>query len=272
MKKLFFIFYLRLFGHKFFYRFNKALAITGLKGMGILNFESFGVSGEYHFLKTLSDKIKPKVIFDVGANAGAYSRMCSRLFPGAVIHAFEPHPLNFLKLQESPGSDNIKTHNIGFSNQPGQFELYDYADKDGSSHASMYEESLTRLSGMKSIRHMAQMSTIDNFMERHKIDLIDFLKIDTEGHEMNVLRGASDAIAHDKILVIQFEFGRPHLASRTFFRDIFDLLESKYDLYRLLPTSLLPVREYHYLFNEIFTFQNYVAILKSVLIDRLKVH
>jgi len=106
MKKLFFIFYLRIFAHNFFYRINKALAITGLKGMGILNFESFRVSGEGYFLKILSKRINLKVIFDVGANAGAYTRMCNGWFPGAAIHAFEPHPLNFLKLQDNPGSAN----------------------------------------------------------------------------------------------------------------------------------------------------------------------
>jgi hypothetical protein len=107
------------------------------------------------------------------------------------------------------------------------------------------------------------VTTLDDFVMHESIDKIDFMKIDTEGHECNVLKGALASIRQGRITIIQFEFGRPHLASRTYFQDIYELLKDQYDLYRLLPKSLLPVRSYHYLFNEIFAFQNYVAVLKS---------
>lgn len=85
------------------------------------------------------------------------------------------------------------------------------------------------------------------------------LKIDTEGHELNVLKGARLTIAKGMVDVIQIEFNEMNVISRTFFKDIIDILPG-YDFYRLLPDGLLPLGAYKILDFEIFAFQNIVAL------------
>jgi len=101
--------------------------------------------------------------------------------------------------------------------------------------------------------------TTQNILE-HKFDL---LKIDTEGNEYKILRGAQKALSEGRIKAIQFEFSGINVVSRAFFKDFYDLLSPKYILYRLLPNSFLPIKKYdEFLFLELFAYQNFIAIRK----------
>ena len=64
-------------------------------------------------------------------------------------------------------------------------------------------------------------------MDEKKIDDIDFIKIDVEGHELAVLQGAVNMINQNRIKVIQFEFNVANILSRVFLKDFYDLLENE---------------------------------------------
>lgn len=98
-------------------------------------------------------------------------------------------------------------------------------------------------------------------MQREKIRNIDFLKIDVEGDELNVLYGASNMLEMRGIKAIQFEFGGTHIDSRTYFRDFWNLLSPQYDIYRVIQNGLHRICKYTELL-EIFACQNFLAILK----------
>jgi hypothetical protein len=91
----------------------------------------------------------------------------------------------------------------------------------------------------------------------------DLLKIDVEGAELEVLKGAVGAIKAGKIDVIQFEFNEMNVVSRVFFRDFWHVLDG-YSFYRLLPFGLFPIRNYRTFFCELFAFQNIVAVRSGV--------
>jgi hypothetical protein len=88
--------------------------------------------------------------------------------------------------------------------------------------------------------------------------IIDFLKIDTEGHELAVLKGAKNLIAQQKIQLIQFEFNEMNVVSRTYMRDFVELL-SNYQLHRVVPDGYFPLNNCVQDI-EIFGFQNILAI------------
>ena len=90
------------------------------------------------------------------------------------------------------------------------------------------------------------------------LDVVDFLKIDVEGHELAVLRGAERMLGAGSIRLIQFEFNEMNVVSRTFLRD-FRLLLPNYTMYRLLPKGLLPLGEVPVL-TELFAYQNILAV------------
>src|SRR6185436_3522307 len=92
---------------------------------------------------------------------------------------------------------------------------------------------------------------------------VDFLKIDTEGNELKVLKGAQSLLQKNAIRAIQFEFNEMNVVSRVFLRDFYDILAG-YTFYRLLPDGLLPLGRYSAR-NEIFAFQNIFAVNDAVI-------
>jgi hypothetical protein len=104
------------------------------------------------------------------------------------------------------------------------------------------------------------IETLDDIAKREGIEFIDFLKIDTEGHELAALQGASTLLENGRIGCIHFEFNEMNVVSRVFFRDFRKILH-QYKLFRLLPNGMLPVGSGP-LGSEIFAFQNIVALPK----------
>jgi FkbM family methyltransferase len=261
--------YALLFGRPALYLLNKALFHLSLRGMGLFNCTK-KTSGEEHFVRhvlpaLLGDTASP-VCFDVGANIGTYITYLSKVFSNATIYGFEPHPINFHQLKEGlPPSINL--HNVALGSENGMITLYDRADNDGSTHASVYEAVITNWHKQKTTQHQVNIQTLDSFAEKQNINQIDFIKIDTEGHEYDVLAGAENLLKENRISIIQFEFGCLDCFSHHFLNDFRKQLPN-HTLYRILPRHLLrldmaPVEV------ELFGHQNIVAI-KSSLLSRLR--
>ena len=102
------------------------------------------------------------------------------------------------------------------------------------------------------------LNSIDDYCLMNGITTIDFLKIDTEGNELNVLKGAQRMLTSNSINIIQFEFNEMNIISRVFLKDFYTILRG-YEFYRLNTNELLPLGNYKSI-NEIFQFQNIIAI------------
>jgi len=217
-------------------------------------------------VKQVLANIDSPVVFDVGANVGDYALQVRHYLPGAVIHAFEPATLTYQKLvQRLAQTENIKLHNAGFSDCERTVELYSYTveGREASPLSSIDQRLPTQVLDVRvNSSEQAQVLTIDSFCEREVIDHIHFLKLDVEGHELSVLRGATRMLEGGLISIIQFEFGPANIYSRTYFYDFWSLLSSDYDVYRILPSGIVPIQDYgeH---REIFLTTNYLAIRKS---------
>ncbi len=235
------------------------------QNMGILKYKNNFVSGEHFVISNILEKNLKKenpIFFDVGANIGEYSKELRQQFTKATIYAFEPNINTYKLLSANLLAFNIKCFNIGLSSKAAKEKIYTYATEQTSGHASIYQDVLTTLHGAKDILEIEfMMDTIDSYCNTNKIDSIDFLKIDTEGHELEVLKGASEMIKHNKINIIQFEFNEMNIISRVFLKDFYQLLSS-YDIYRLDSNKLIPLGEYNSI-NEIFKFQNLLAVNKT---------
>ena len=104
--------------------------------------------------------------------------------------------------------------------------------------------------------------TLSSFFAANNIYEVKLLKIDVEGHELPVLKGLGSHLSNGSVKAIHFEFNEMNVFSRAFFRDFVQLLSS-YDLYRLLPNDMLPLKNYKPYLLEIFAYQNIVAIYKN---------
>jgi FkbM family methyltransferase len=253
--------YAALFARKSLYKFNKLLYSLSLRGMGVMNFESNKISGESNFINEGLLNVHNGVFFDVGANIGDYSKSLRNAYPQAVIHSFEPHPLTFLRLKENMLNLNINILNVGVGAISNSLKLYDYADEDGSSHASLHKAVIEDIHKAKTTSHEVNIIALDTFVIDNAISRVDLLKIDTEGHELEVLKGFSNFIKNGNVDLIHFEFNEMNVASRVFFKDIWDFLPN-YDFFRMVQDGLIPIKNYSPIFCEIFAYQNIVAKLK----------
>lgn len=134
-----------------------------------------------------------KVIFDVGARIDTDY---IELWPNSQHHLFEPNPEFFASL-----SDKVKDNPSVFANS---FGLGDRNDGIG------YQVNLQSFVDSVNINNpdaqsdcILSVKTLDEYVRKHKIKRIDFLKIDTEGYELRVLRGGAQHLPIVKF--IQYE-------------------------------------------------------------------
>lgn len=253
--------YALVFARRWFRRFNLLLFDLGLRGLGILNYQDQKISGEFAFLRYyLKDKESP-VVFDVGANAGLYSRDVVAINSSATVFAFEPHPGTFERLRSNTEAHgNIHAFNCAAGDRPGLLTLYDRPTECGTPHASIFREVIEDIHKVQSSHYEVKSITLDAFIEEQRVRRVDLLKIDTEGYELNVLKGGVKAIRSGIFRAIQFEFNEMNVVSRVFFKDFIEMLP-QYRLHRMLPGGLQRIDNYRPLQCELFAFQNIVAIL-----------
>lgn len=235
------------------------------ESIGILKYWNEEVSGEAFVINSfLKERFQNKnnlVLFDVGANIGQYALMLHNAFPESSIYAFEPNLHTFKILCQNLNGLNAKAFALGLGSRKYKQKIYTYSNNLVSSHASIYKNVLTDLHRINDVVEIDfEAITVDEFCSTNNIDFIDFIKIDTEGNELEVLVGANYMLSNNKINIIQFEFNEMNVISRVFLKDFYAIL-TNYNIYRLDSSRLIPLFEYESR-NEIFQFQNILAVLK----------
>ena len=228
------------------------------------------LSGEQPFVRSIVAPLfaqsSSKVAFDVGACAGQYTKLLAKhLPPGSHIFSFEPQISAYRQLDDLVTRDDLRCvtpFNFGFSNQARTARLYKH--RDGTALASLYARKLDRFNILMDLHEEIKLETIDDFCLSRNIDLIDLLKLDVEGHEMEVLRGAQRMLSEGRIRIIQWEMGGCDIDSRAFLRDFYYLLHDDYIILRLLANGLHPIVTYKEEY-EVFLTTNWCAISRKLL-------
>jgi len=259
--------YASVFARPVFRHWNTFLVHAGFRGLGILNYRTQTLSGERYLVHSKLPRFlgtdRP-VLFDVGANEGDYSEQFLRVFTNAQIFAFEPHPMTFSRLSKRVGA-RVLVNQVALGAEVGNARLYDRND-NGSSHASLNESVLSRIHSVAEPASVkVEVNTLDAFVDLNGVQQIDFLKIDTEGNELDVLKGATRLLRAGRIRFIQFEFNEMNVTRRIFLDDFRETLPN-HELFRLLPQALMSV-ERAPLIQDVFAFQNFLAVPTSE-IDR----
>jgi FkbM family methyltransferase len=251
-------FYAWVFGWSFLSRVHKVMFHLSGRALGLFNYSSDRISGERHAITLgLADKEAP-VVFDVGANVGDWTAQVLSLRPKARIHAFEPQ--SRLATGIAVAHPRVKVNNMALGEMPGRLQLADYAQHEGSQHASLLRGVIDGIH-QGAVRYTeVPVGTLDDYCAENFIEHIDLLKVDVEGFEVHVFRGAKRLLSEHRIDVIQFEFNEMNIVGRTFLGDFYKSLGETHDLYRLLPHGLLRLKQNSHWYNEQFVYQNIIAL------------
>lgn len=153
------------------------------------------------------------IVFDIGANVGEFSHFLSTIVKDGKIYSFEPQKMVFNILRGSLVKiRNVHLYNLALSNHAGNSTIYIPIIKG---HLSSCEASLdlhfNDYSGYERIKKSEEyiskkikLATLDDFCDTNEINRIDFIKCDTEGHELEVLQGSEKCISKFRpILLIE---------------------------------------------------------------------
>ena len=220
-----------------------------------------GIKNEVnHFLKELKKfNVAKPIILDVGANIGNWSKLVNSQLMSCEIHAFEPSRETFFVLAEFAKSvPNVQIYNFACGDENTSRNLY--YDEVKSGMASLSKRNLKHLNINFEKFESVEIQRLDTFLNNSAIKP-DALKIDVEGHELEVLKGLGEHIY--RLKVIQFEFGGTDIDSRVFFHDFWSFFEDKeFDLYRLSPRGKIRVSSFQET-DEVFSFTTYFAIARG---------
>ena len=179
------------------------------------------------------------VILDVGANFGHYSiTLADALHKDCSVLAFEPFPPNLERLRTNIRmnslEDIIQIHAIGLSDSVGSGYMTTRADNSGAATLAA--------SGGAEGYHVA-LTTLDFFYAHHRIEKLDFMKIDIEGYEEKLLIGGKETIRRFSPLIL-IELDPPKLirAGSSVDRVAAQLNDFGYKLYVARRKRLLPLR------------------------------
>lgn len=219
------------------------------------------LSGEYWFLKNLNPS-GIKVVFDVGANVGNWTKKVLESIPDAQIHAFEPVPNTFELLETNTRHiQRIKRNRLGLSSESGQLSFNYYPNSSYLSSAFKHDL------GKGGEQLEVDVITGDEYCKINEINEIDLLKIDTEGFESKVLMGFKTMFAEQRINLVQFEYGPMAIDSKFLLADFYEFFESRgFEVGKIYP-NWIDFRPYSKEMEN-FVLSNFVAKKANILIKK----
>jgi FkbM family methyltransferase len=182
------------------------------------------------------------VILEAGTYDGTDTKKFKELWGNATIYGFEPNRISYNKTCENiKGMKNVHIFPVALSNYVGWSIFYVSQANDGAS--SLYRDNFKE--AVKSIPHIfygiqedhykdypieVPVTTIDTWGKENQVSHIDYMWLDAEGAELNILKGAGEYLKNVRVISIEVNFKefRVHMAQ---FEDVYDfLIEQGFEL------------------------------------------
>ena len=226
-------------------------------------------NGEQLFLKRMGAR-GLTTVFDVGANVGDWVAEVLQFSKTATVYCYEAIPTTYAELTANVHDARAHLFNKALSNSAGALE---FNASDLSVVSSVYD--VHRFDDTLTVTKVTvPAETGDAECARLGVTHIDLLKVDTEGHDLTVLRGFEDMLARGAIDFIQFEYNMFTLLAREGLFDFYEFLGERYFLCRLLQNGLELMAYERGLDN--FSQSNWICVRKDIvtqdLVRTLNIH
>ena len=207
-------------------------------------------------------KKKDKIVFDVGCFRGTFTENFikneQKLGIKSNFFLFDPNPNVKSYIKRLLQNEKVKYFNFAFdnSNTNKKFYLNTFMEPAGSSLNTLLKDDKKWTSSRKFIMQIlqpfkriggfseinVQTQTLDNFCMDEKIENIDVLKVDTEGNDLNVLKGAKKLLSENKIKVIYTEISSTKINFKEKEKNTIDFLNSyNFDLRKIYKNKTLSI-------------------------------
>ena len=174
------------------------IAVSGFSGFSeFLAVDNFLSGPEYSFLA--HHDFDHGDIIDIGANIGVISVLLAKRFPARTIHAIEPNPHTAASLAlnlKTNNTANVVVHAVAIADTTGRVLF-------NANPVSRGTASIAKRHGKEV--HEVPCLTLDDFVEKHSLAKVAFLKVDVEGYESLVFEGGKHTLGRHIPQIIYFE-------------------------------------------------------------------
>lgn len=202
--------------------------LLGLTGYVFVSKRRFGWD-PWQDISALLEAVLNPVIIDAGAHTGETLTMAKRVFPAASIHCFEPDPDSFRDLSRVAANyRDVHLYQVALGDMSGSFDFFRNVESMTSSLLpTAMVAGKTEVGGLMVTRETIAVSvmTLDEFCAEHHIEHIDLLKIDCQGFDLRVLKGAQRMLREYRVALIQCEaIFDPQYTGQGWFHEILGFL------------------------------------------------
>ena len=259
--------YIFIFGRKNMQSINNVFLSLTLNAKGYKNFGNFVQTGEKKFIQSISKDLT--ICIDIGANVGKYTNLLLSETNSEII-SFEPLKEAYKELQkiEKEYPNRLRVFNYAIGEKNTNLELNFSDEKSEKATFSNDIDKLSFFDHEKNKKVMTDIVTLDSFLSDNSslinMSNIDLIKIDTEGFELEVIKGAKETIKNKLPKYIQLEFNWHQLfKNHSMYK--FSQYLNNYELFQILPfgeklIKVDPTRPE----TNIFHLSNFVYIRKDI--------
>lgn len=170
----------------------------------------------------------PSVIYDIGANIGTWTCLAKSIFPAARVEAFEPltrHSARFHEWTSAwPGDVRLHACALGPDERTATMQVMDVSD--ASSLFALNDEGTREFKVRPTAEISVSVVPLDRLVVRENLPPPDLIKLDVQGYELEVLRGAETALRTTRAVLCEVSF-REFYTGQPLFADVVAFLGAR---------------------------------------------
>lgn len=205
--------------------------------------------------------IDMNVVFDIGANQGQFSKYIQVYLPYSKFFCFEPFPQTFLELKKNLEDSRFTHFQLAFGDFQESLSVLQNNPDSSDTNSLIHRNNRSRNKDEVNI----EVITLDHFLEENQIEAIDLLKIDTEGYDLKVLKGAKESLKAGRIKLVYVECGLdPSNDYHVFFPEILSFLNNlNYVFLGLFQTDIRKIDRKIHFSNALFVHESFSTSIKT---------
>lgn len=185
---------------------------------------------KFHPFNHITNELNVNWVLDVGANVGEVALAALKSYPNAQVICFEPVTKTFEMLKKNVASFSNRTHlykaALSDKEETGEINITTFHGANSiDSQAKLHKDSNPHVREIG--KEKIQLVRLDDYAARFPNQRIDIMKIDVEGHELNVLRGGVHFITENvDLIIVEISLMRDHSLNNQAIFEIFALLNT----------------------------------------------